>query len=76
MFETANFLATDDSTRAQIEGKLGELAFKQGDNRTASEALERSLRLLGRRIPSRTAGFLLFLAWEAVVQSLTRFISG
>ncbi|MBC7816648.1 MAG: AAA family ATPase, partial [Planctomycetaceae bacterium] len=70
MFQAASLLTTDNFTRAQIEGKLGELAFKQGDNRTASEALERSLRLLGRKVPSHTAGFLLFLVWEVLVQTL------
>ncbi len=70
MFQAASLLATNNFTRAQIEGKLGELAFKQGDNRTASEALERSLRLLGRTVPSHTAGFLLFLVREVLVQSL------
>ena len=70
IFKAASLLATDDFTRAQIEGKLGELAFKQGDNGTASEALERSLRLLGRSIPSHKAGFVLFLVWEVFVQSL------
>jgi two-component system sensor kinase len=70
MFEAASLLAKDNTTRAEIEGKLGELAFKQGDNRKTSEALERSLRLLGRKVPSSTAFFLLFLVWEVFVQAL------
>ena len=70
MLQAASLLAKDNSTRAQIEGKLGELAFKQGDNKKTSEALERSLRLLGRKIPSGTIGFLLFLVWEVLVQAL------
>ncbi len=70
MFEAASLLATDNVTRAQIEGKLGELAFKQGDNKTAAEAMERSLRLLGRRIPSHPIVFGLFLVWEVLVQTL------
>lgn len=70
MFEAAKRLAKDDMTRAQIEGKLGELAFKQGDNKTASEALERSLRLLRRMVPSQTAAFAVFLGWELMVQTL------
>jgi signal transduction histidine kinase len=69
MFEAASFLAKDDFTRAQIEGKLGILAFKGGDNKTSCVALERSLRLLGRRIPSRMAGMMLFLAREVFVQT-------
>ncbi len=76
MFQTARPLATDNFTRAQIEGKLGELAFKQGDNRTAAEALEKSLRLLGRRIPASPAGFVLFLVREVFVQSLHTMLPG
>ncbi len=74
MLQAASLLAQNHSTRAQIEGKLGELAFKQGDNKTASEALERSLRLQGRRIPSGTFGFLVFLVWELLVQALHTLI--
>ena len=68
-FETAQQLVLQAHARARIEGEIGELAFKQGDNKTASEALERSLRLLGRRIPSMSALFVLFLAWEVFVQT-------
>ncbi|MCH8147608.1 MAG: AAA family ATPase [Planctomycetes bacterium] len=70
MFEAASRLATDDFMRAEIQGKLAELAFKQGDNKTSSEKLEQSLRSLRRRIPSGAAGFLLFLVWELLVQTL------
>jgi len=69
MFEAARLLTKDDFTRAQIEAKLGILAFKGGDNTTSCEALERSLRLLGRRIPLRIAGVLLCLAWELFAQT-------
>ena len=69
-FEAARFLATDDFTRAQIEGKLGVLAFKQGKDKAAAEAMERSLRLLGHRVPSHTAVFALLLLWEVFVQML------
>ena len=68
-FEAASFLAIDSTNRAEIEGKLGELSFKQGDNRNAAEALERALRLLGRKIPSSTGMFLLLLSWELIVQA-------
>lgn len=70
MFQAASRLAKDNSTRAQIEGKLGELAFKQGDNQATCEALEGALRLLGRRVPSNPVGFLVFLVWELLVQTL------
>jgi len=67
-FRVARTVAENNSARAEIEGKLGELAFKQGNNRAASEALERSLRLLGRIVPSSPSLFLLFLVWEVIFQ--------
>ena len=70
MFQAASPLATDNFTRALLEGKLGELAFKQGDNKAGIDAMERSLRLLGRWIPSHKSVFLLFMAWEVFVQTL------
>ncbi|HJV09722.1 MAG TPA: hypothetical protein VJ653_08570, partial [Acidimicrobiales bacterium] len=66
--ETASRLADDVVDRAEIEGKLGELAFKRGDVTTASEAVERAVRLLGRRMPRRTAGYLVSAIGEIVVQ--------
>jgi len=75
-FKAASYLAADDFTRAQIEGKLGVLAFKQGDDKPAAEALERSLRLLGHRVPSHTAVFALLLLWELFVQALHSIFPG
>jgi len=63
-------LADDVVARAAIEGKLGELAFKRGDVATASEAVERAVRLLGRRMPSRPLGYLFSAIGEIVVQLL------
>ncbi len=63
----ARALAESAVQRAAIEGKLGELAFKRGDVRSASEALERALRLLGRRVPARPA-MLVATMWQALVQ--------
>ena len=61
-------LADDVVDRAEIEGKLGELAFKQGDVATASRAVENAVRLLGRRMPKGNAGFLVSAVFEIVVQ--------
>ncbi len=66
--EVAATLAADVVDRAEIEGKLGELAFKRGDVATASEAVERAVRLLGRRMPRRSAGYLISAVGEIVVQ--------
>jgi two-component system sensor kinase len=66
--EQARELAEGEVAKAQIEGKLGELAFKRGDMKTAMEAIERALEGLGQRVPRWSPGFLFRLLWEAVVQ--------
>ncbi len=68
--QVARGLATDVVDRAEIEGKLGELAFKRGDVATASASVERAVRLLGRRMPRRPMGFLVSAIGEIVVQLL------
>src|SRR5262249_34390759 len=75
-FEAARLLAKDNFARAEIEGKLGELAFKQGDNRAACEATERSLRLLGRKVPSLSAVFPLRFLGEVLVRALPSLSPG
>lgn len=70
-FEEARALAAgDELAQARIEGQLGELAFKRGDVQTASAALERGLRILGRFVPRRAVVRLAACAWEVLVQAL------
>ncbi len=66
----ARELAVGDIAKAKIEGKLGELAFKQGDMKTAIEAIERALQLLGQKVPQWSITFLVYLLREALVQVL------
>ncbi len=68
--ERARELAEGDVAKAQIEGKLGELAFKRGDMKTAMEAIERALDRLGRKVPRWSATFALLMVWEASGQVL------
>src|SRR5262249_24119898 len=56
-FAEAEDLAEGDFAQAQIEGKVGELAFKRGDMKTAIEHLERALQLLGKRPPRWSVTF-------------------
>ncbi len=67
--ELAMALVRPGAGRAAIEGKLGDIAFKRGDQRLARWRLESSLRQLGRRVPRRTIGFLVLLLKELVVQA-------
>ncbi len=68
--EAARELAEGDVAKAQIEGKLGELAFKRGDMKTAMEAIERALERLGKKVPQWSGTFFLKMVWEAFVQLL------
>ncbi|MEZ6055145.1 MAG: ATP-binding protein [Planctomycetaceae bacterium] len=68
--ETARELAESELAKAQIEGKLGELAFKRGDLKTAMEALERALERLGCPVPKWSFWFFCRLGWEVWVQLL------
>ncbi len=68
--EAARELAEGDVAKAQIEGKLGELAFKRGDMKAAMEAIERALERLGHKVSQSSAGFLFQLAREGFVQAL------
>ncbi len=69
-FAAARALVSDRIVAARIDLKLGELALKRGDLKTASEAIIRGLRRLGRVVPKSLVGFLSWGAWEAVVQLL------
>jgi two-component system sensor kinase len=69
-FKAALTLTSDIHAQAQIEGKLAELAFKCGDMKTAVEANERALRMLGNRVPRFSIVYLCFLFREILVQGL------
>ena len=56
--------------RAALNGKLGDVAFKQGDQVNAARSLEGALRALGRWVPRRRASLLAAALFEAVIQSL------
>lgn len=68
LLRNAAELAEGAFAAAQIQGKLGELAFKRGDMESAIASYEQAMRLLGRYVPQRFGMFLLLLAWEAAVQ--------
>ncbi len=54
---------------AALDGKLGELAFKQGNVTTAKSQLEGAVALLGRPVPRHTPVLVLLLLWEIAVQA-------
>lgn len=70
LFEQAALLAEGRFARAQIKGKLGELALKRGDMEEATRSFEAALRSLGRNVPRQLPVFALLLVWETCVQTL------
>jgi two-component system sensor kinase len=74
--EDARSLTDNVLVRGKLEGQLGELAFKRGDVRGASAAIERGLMLLGRTMPRRTFSFAVLMLWETFVQTLHTLLPG
>jgi two-component system sensor kinase len=74
--EAARELAEGDIPKGQIEGKLGELAFKRGDMKTAMEAIERALARLGRKAPQWSVTFFLKMLREGLVQIVHSLLPG
>ena len=70
LFRRGALLGEGEFTRAKIQGKIGELAFKRGDMESATLAFEDTLRLLKKTVPRHTPLFLLLLVWEVAVQAL------
>jgi signal transduction histidine kinase len=64
----ARTLASTDNERARLNGKLGDVAFKRGEMRLASDAIERALRLLGRPVPGGRIAMFLACLREVLVQ--------
>jgi signal transduction histidine kinase/tetratricopeptide (TPR) repeat protein len=67
-YAAARDLVTDRLGIARLQGKIGELHFKRGDVRAASESLEDSLRSLGCPVPAGTIGFVSAAGGELLVQ--------
>ncbi len=70
LFERAAMLATSSYAKAQIRGKIAELAFKRGDMESAIRGYEIALRTLGRFVPRRQWVFIALLLWEILIQAL------
>jgi diguanylate cyclase (GGDEF)-like protein/PAS domain S-box-containing protein len=64
----AESLVSDRLHQAEVEGKLGALAFKRGDIPTARRHLEGAMARLGRPVPRVFAWLLVCLVWELGVQ--------
>ncbi|MEA2843109.1 MAG: hypothetical protein QOJ69_780, partial [Actinomycetota bacterium] len=66
--ERALSTASSDFQRATLEGKLGDVAFRRGDQRSARDHLERAVRQLGGRLPTGGLALVAALAVEVLVQ--------
>jgi tetratricopeptide (TPR) repeat protein len=68
--DEARSLVPPGDRAAEIESKIGELAFKRGDVRTAAASIERAIRMIGGRVPKRAIVLLPMLLGELAVQML------
>ncbi|MBL9123952.1 MAG: AAA family ATPase, partial [Planctomycetaceae bacterium] len=68
LFKAAAAVADGPYAKAEILGKLGELAFKRGDMSTAIDDFTAGLRLLRRFVPRSSWLACVVLGWEGVVQ--------
>jgi two-component system sensor kinase len=67
-YEAAAEVAEGMLARAEIGGKLGELAFKRGNMEQAISCFEDALRSLGRFVPKSWPMLLIFVAWQGIKQ--------
>ncbi|MDQ1569080.1 MAG: hypothetical protein QOF96_3960, partial [Actinomycetota bacterium] len=70
LFMDALSLSSDPVGRAVLNGKLGDVAFKTGDQASARRYLEGALRDLGRRVPGDGAAWVVAAVKEVAVQML------
>ncbi|HZI39619.1 MAG TPA: GAF domain-containing protein, partial [Acidimicrobiia bacterium] len=75
-FSRALSLSPDSVGRAVLDGKLGDVAFKTGDQALARQHLERALRDLGGRVPRAGVGITVALVKEVLVQALHTLLPG
>jgi diguanylate cyclase (GGDEF)-like protein/PAS domain S-box-containing protein len=68
-FVEASGFTSDERFQAALDGKLGEVAFRRGDQAVACRQLESAIRRLGHWVPKSSAGFLLGAIWELAVQA-------
>ncbi len=61
-------LAVTDVGRASLGGKMGDVAFKRGDQRSARGHVEGALRQLHRHLPARAPAMFASLVREVLVQ--------
>lgn len=75
-FEIAARYAEGDVAKAELQGKLAELAIKRGDMDQAVRDYESALRMLGTRVPQSQLMLLILFLWEGLIQILHSCIPG
>ena len=68
--QSALELTSDPLERSRLEGRLGDVAFRRGDQLAARRYVEGALRQLGRRVPRRGWAFMGAALWEVLVQTV------
>lgn len=69
-FKEALEVLKTPTARADVERRLGELAFKRGDVLESVGYLEQALRALGRRVPRSHLTYAIWAVWEVLVQAV------
>lgn len=72
--DLASDLASTQSQRAEVFGKLGELSIKRGDMDSAARSFEEALNLLGQRVPHSKLRLALSLVMEVSRQLWHTFL--
>lgn len=67
-YEAVRELNTNAFFRSQLDGKMGELLFKQGNIEEAAAKVEQALRHLSHWVPRTRWGFLIGALWETLIQ--------
>lgn len=62
-------LADGPVNRSRLEGRLGDVAFRRGDQVAARNYVEQALRQLGRWVPRHGWSYLVAAVWEILVQA-------
>ncbi|WP_164008397.1 ATP-binding protein [Pyxidicoccus trucidator] len=69
-YARAESFATTRVDRARLEGQRGKASFRQFDEQSAADRMERALRLIGQRVPVSSLTRAVFLLWELFIHML------
>ncbi|MBD3240908.1 MAG: protein kinase [Chitinivibrionales bacterium] len=75
-YEPCRGLLSGTLEQASLLRKMADTSYQKGEMQASADYVQRGLRLLGRRLPATSVGWLLRLAWESLVQMLHSWFPG